>query len=66
MLRAVAQAYCHNGIESIKLSHIEAFERDVIGMMFWSPRSADDKINTALEEMQYFEYYEQSMDLIKG
>jgi len=45
---------------------IEAFERDVIGMMFWSPRSSDDKINTALEEMQYFEYYEQSMDLIKG
>jgi CRP-like cAMP-binding protein len=45
---------------------IEAFDRDVIGMMFWSPRSSDDKINTALEELQYFEYYEQSMDLIKG
>jgi len=45
---------------------IEALDRDVIGMMFWTPRSDDDKINTLLEELQYFEYYEQSMDLIKG
>jgi len=45
---------------------IEALDRDVIGMMFWTPRSVDDKINTVLEERQYFEYYEQSMDLIKG
>lgn len=45
---------------------IEAFDRDVIGMMFWSPRSTNDNINMALEELQYFEYYEQSMDLVKG
>lgn len=45
---------------------VEAIDRDVIGMMFWTPRSSDDEINMALEELQYFEYYEQSMDLIKG
>lgn len=45
---------------------VEAIERDAIGMMFWSPRSDINEINSALEELQYFEYYEQAMDIINS
>lgn len=43
---------------------VEAIDRDAIGMMFWSPRSDINEINSALEDLQYFEYYEQAMDII--
>ena len=45
---------------------VEAIDRDAIGMMFWSPRSDINEINSALEELQYFEYYEQAMDIINS
>jgi CRP-like cAMP-binding protein len=45
---------------------VEAIDRDAIGMMFWSPRSDINEINSALEELQYFEYYEQAMDIISS
>ncbi len=43
---------------------VSAVDRDVVGMMFWTPRSTDSKINIFLENLEYFEYYEQSMELI--
>lgn len=43
---------------------VEAIDRDAIGMMFWSPRSDITVIDAALEDLQYFEYYEQAMDII--
>ncbi len=43
---------------------VSAIDRDVIGMMFWTPRSADDRINSFLEDIDFFEYYDQSMELV--
>jgi CRP-like cAMP-binding protein len=41
-----------------------AVERDVIGMIFWTPRSTEDKINEFLESLDFFEYYDQAMELV--
>lgn len=43
---------------------VAAVDRDVIGMMFWTPRSTDDKTNLFLENLEFFEYYEQSKELV--
>ncbi|KAA3617383.1 MAG: DUF4388 domain-containing protein [Calditrichaeota bacterium] len=43
---------------------VAAVDRDVIGMMFWTPRSTDAKINSFLESLDFFEYYEQSNELV--
>jgi CRP-like cAMP-binding protein len=44
---------------------VSAIDNQVIGMIFWTPRSEDDTINSLLENLQFFEYYEQSTDVIK-
>ncbi len=41
-----------------------AVERDVIGMIFWTPRSTEEKINEFLESLDFFEYYDQAMELV--
>ncbi len=43
---------------------IDILERDVIGLSFWSPRSADDRINDFLEGLQYFAFYDEAMEVI--
>lgn len=43
---------------------VEAIDRDVIGIMFWSPRSQSNKINSYLEEILFFDFYEQATDMI--
>ena len=45
---------------------VSAVERDVVGIMFWTPHSIQAKINTFLEDLQFFEYYDQSFDLVKS
>lgn len=45
---------------------VSAIERDVVGIIFWSPRSQTDSINHFLEDLQFFDFYEQSQDLVKA
>lgn len=45
---------------------IGALERDVVGMRFWTPKSISNNINTELETLQFFEYYDQATDFVKN
>lgn len=40
-------------------------ERDVVGMDFWDNRSQKPEINTALESVHFFEYFDQALDFIR-
>ena len=44
---------------------VAAMDRDLIGMNFWKLRPDDARLNTILEENQFFLYYEQAADFIK-
>jgi len=45
---------------------VAAIDNQIVGMIFWSPKSENDTINSILDELQFFEYYDQSMDFIKN
>jgi len=40
--------------------------RDLVGMDFWAPDSADEQINKNLNENSFFEYFEQASDFISA
>ncbi len=44
---------------------IGAIERDVVGMRFWTPKSKTNNINSELEALQFFDYYDQATDFVK-
>ncbi len=43
---------------------VDAMERDLIGMSFWKLQPEDARLNTILEENQFFLYYEQAADFV--
>ncbi|MCB9059191.1 MAG: cyclic nucleotide-binding domain-containing protein [Calditrichae bacterium] len=45
---------------------VSAIERDVVGIMFWTPRSNTSQINHFLEDKQFFDLFDQSYDLIRS
>jgi len=47
-----------------ELAH--ALERETVGISFWSVQSADETINDILNDLQFFEFYEEAMDMVRG
>ncbi len=43
---------------------VDTMERDLIGMSFWDLQPKDVRLNTILEENQFFLYYEQAVDFV--
>ncbi|MEJ2054879.1 MAG: cyclic nucleotide-binding domain-containing protein [Calditrichaceae bacterium] len=44
---------------------VNTIEKDLVGMKFWSNLTNNETINNKLKELQFFEYYDQAIDLIK-
>ncbi|MBN2423866.1 MAG: cyclic nucleotide-binding domain-containing protein [Calditrichaceae bacterium] len=44
---------------------VRSLERDVVGLDLWSPRSSLPLYDSALKDIQFYDYYEQAVDFIR-